>query len=91
MLVYKCFQGDAPEYIQNLLTKKPVLKEGLRPSKHLYLLLVPKTNQNIFASRSFSASGSLLWNELLENIKNPTNLKLFRKNVQLCLLNKYYK
>ena len=91
VLVYKCFRGDAPEYIQNLLTKKPELEEGLRSSKHSNFLLVPKTNQNTFASRSFSVIGPSLWNELSNNIKSCTNLKLFRKNVKTYLFNKYYK
>ena len=49
VLVYKCFQGDAPEYIQkNMLTKKPVLKEGIQNTNiSSYFLKQPKTPLHI--------------------------------------------
>ena len=91
VLVYKCLHGNAQEYLQKILTPKPVLREGLRSSTFTNNLHVPKTSRHTFASRSFSVSGPSLWNELPYNIKECTNLKRFRKEVKTHLFKKYYR
>ena len=91
VLVYKCLHGNAPEYLQKILTPKLVLREGLRSSTFTSNLHIPKTSRHTFASRSFSVSGPSLWNELPYNIKECINLKMFRKEVKTYLFKEYYR
>ena len=60
-LGYKCLKGTAPEYLRNLLVLKKHPRAGLRSSHFVKQLVVPFTRRKMFASRSFSVCGPLLY------------------------------
>ena len=86
VIVYKCLQGNVSKYLQSLLTRRPVFTEWLRTSTLSNDLHVPVTSSHTFASSSIGVSGPSLWNELSCNIKDWSNLKLFRKKSRHIIL-----
>ena len=63
-LVFKCFIGQAPKYLQDLLTLKQIYRPGLRSNSDHNVLKVPHVKRQTFAARSFSYMGPCLWNAL---------------------------
>ena len=79
--VYKCLNGDAPDYLKNLL----ILYEPsrlLRSSSDTSKLIVPQTKLKTFASRSFSVQGPCLWNELPVELRNLSSYETFKKHLK---------
>ena len=54
--VYKCLMGEAPLYLQNLLTLLTISRTGLRLEYQVKWLMVPLTNKQTFARHSFSVN-----------------------------------
>ena len=79
MLAYKCINGTAPVYLQNLLTlKKPLIDHKLQSSSDNSLLMLP---QNITLNKSksmFQYSAPKVWNSLPVNIRECDNLCQFK-------------
>ena len=64
MLVFKCLNNSAPEYLQALITRKKPSRQGLRFQNDDKLLEVPFTRRHTFGDRSFSVYGPKIWNLL---------------------------
>ena len=62
-------------YYNTYDTAKPIQKVGLQSSSAINNLLVPKTTQHTFVSRSFSVSGPSLGNKVPDEIKGIGNDK----------------
>ena len=82
LLTYKALHGLAPEYLQDLLVKKPAC--GLRSDTKL-LLIPPRTKQVTYGGRSFSKSAPELWNSLPLYIRLSPNVDIFKKNLKTYL------
>ena len=68
VLTRKCLNGDAPEYLKDLIVKLKPSREGLR-SGCLSRLLIPKTKCKTFAVHSFSVAAPTMWNSMPEHLK----------------------
>jgi exonuclease III len=77
VLMFKLFNGTAPDY---LLNKFPLVshihERNLRSTSHSQLYS-PKPNTEVFR-RSFSYSGSLIWNNLPTYVRNANSLIHFK-------------
>ena len=83
LLVYKCFNGQAPSYLSELLELKSMTSRlGLSSTCDRTLLCVPFTKRKTFADRSFSIAGPRLWNCLPKTIRESPNPDCFKKHLQ---------
>ena len=82
LLIFKCFNKTAPNYLSNLIDAKKQSRPGLRSNSNSKILNVPFTKQKTFADRSFSVYWPRLWNSLPDNIRTCDNLNSFRKLIK---------
>ena len=61
--------GEAPLYLQNLLTPLTMSRGGLRLEYQVKWLVVSFTNKQTFARCSFSVNGPFLWNALPNELR----------------------
>ncbi len=80
VLVYRAINGQAPEYIINMLSIHQ-LSKGLR-SGNRRLLHVPRTRMVTYGDKAFSCSAPRLWNALPEDIRQANSLLMFRKKLK---------
>ena len=77
VMVFKSLNGQAPEYLSNLLTKcSETNVRGLRSSKQ-ETLKVPFARTTYY-EKSFSVTGPKLWNSLPIQIRQSSNLITFK-------------
>ena len=76
-LVYKCIQGNAPEYYKELIVEDKPRRDGLWSNSEYKCLNVPRTTRKMLAARSFSIKGPELWNEIPANIRKQKTLDTF--------------
>ena len=81
-LVYKCVNGIGPPYLENLLVKAPVRREGLRSGTDQNKLIIPFTKLKTFAARSFSCIGPTYWNQLPKDLRICSSLYQFKKTLK---------
>ena len=75
-LMYKCINNLAPAYLCNSFDPRR-LNYYFRNAKKK--LMLPKQGTD-HLKRSFSYSGALLWNNLLEEIRSSNSLGLFKRS-----------
>ena len=63
-ITYKCLNGEAPDYLYDLLSVIPEARRMLRSSNKYKQLAVSRVKRKTFAARSFSIMAPSLWNEL---------------------------
>ena len=85
--VYKCLNGQGPEYLTELLEVYIPSRDLRSASK--FILVVPRC-QTKTGGRSLSISGPTLWNSLPEDIKNDSSIGIFKKTVKNLLFKKLY-
>ena len=68
----------APEYLQSLFSQRHSAY-NLRNSEGKLNLPKPSTT---YLKRSFSYSGSLLWNNLPNSLKNAASVDHFKRNIK---------
>ena len=56
-LIYKCLQGNAPQYLKELLVEEKPRQDGLQSNSEYKHLHVPRTTRKMLAARSFSVKG----------------------------------
>ena len=88
-LVYKCLQGNAAQYLKELIVEEKSRRDGLWSSSEYKSLHVPKTARKTLAARSFSVKGPELWNKIPANIREQKTLDTFKYNLNTHLFNKY--
>ena len=74
--MYKCINNLAPAYLCNLFAPRTP-NYYFRNTKKKLMLPNPRTD---YLKRSFSYSGALLWNNLLEEIRTSNSLGLFKRS-----------
>ena len=77
-LVYKCMNGLASNYLINLITIHPN-NQSLRSDNIYQRLIIPWTKRKMFAERSFSVMGPILWNQLPNFLKQSSMADQFKK------------
>ena len=79
VLVFKCLNNLVPEYLSGYFTRNSSIHSyNTRSKNNLHL---PKPNLSL-GRRSFIYSGSLLYNNLPDEIKNAVSLTKFKSLVQ---------
>ena len=78
-LIFKAFNGEAPIYIQDLLTPHSYTENTryLRSHADEYTLVQNRTHTS-HGDKAFSNSGPLLWNELPNTLRSSHNTKTFK-------------
>ena len=85
-MVFKSLNGQAPEYLSNLLTKcSETNVRSLRSSKQ-ETLKVPFARTTYY-EKSFSVTGHKLWNYLPIQIRQSSSLITFKNSVKSFYLN----
>ena len=80
MYVFKCLQGNAPEYLTDFISHKPKLTTGpITRSSTDNTLLMAHVGKNRVGDKSFYVSAPLLWNSLPRNIREACTLPSFKK------------
>ena len=81
VMVFKSLNGQAPEYLLNLLTKcSETNVRSLRSSKQK-TLKVPFARSTYY-EKPFSVTGPKLWNSLPVQIRQSSNLIIFKQSVK---------
>ena len=78
LLMFKTLTGMAPWYLQELVTYR---NNGLRSK-----LTVPYYNSS-YGKRAFSVAGPTIWNELPSELKNCTDINMFKGKLKTFLFN----
>ena len=77
-LVFKCLNGQCPEYLSNTLTR--VSDISTRQSRHGSITLrCPKYSRETEGGRTFAVAAVKEWNKFPINIRSSQNVKLFKK------------
>ena len=89
LLVYKCLNDQAPEYLKNLLVKQPFIRTTRSSSVNSNKLIVPFVKCSTFAARSFAVTGPKYWNPLSNELKSCKDTDHFRKQLMTFLFSEY--
>ena len=84
LLVYKCLHGIAPAYLTEMLVQKSTVPALSRlRSTARGDLLVPRTKTKTIGPRSFATSGPALWNNLPDDLRDPSlSLTVFKQRLK---------
>ena len=88
LLVYKCVNGFAPQYLRELLTPN-VVYSSLRSSNDLFSLSL-KVPRSTYGEHSFSYFAPYHWNKLPLGIRLSTSVDIFKKSLKTYLFKKCY-
>ena len=77
---FKALNGQAPQYLQSLVSKHAP-KRNLR-SCSKSLLTVPRYRTVRYGERTFKVAAAKLWNELPEGVKNCGTVQSFKKQLK---------
>ena len=88
LLVYKCVNNFAPQYLRDLLTPN-IVYSSLRSSQDFFSLFlnVPKTT---YGEQAFSYIAPYHWNSLPLKIRMSTSVEVFKKSLKTFLFAKCY-
>ena len=89
-LIHKCLSGNAPEYLQNLITPYKSGRPGLRSASQERKLLVPRTSRKTFADRTFSVYSPKTWNNLPEPLRINMPIEQFKAQLKTYLFTIYF-
>ena len=81
-LMFKILKGNAPSYLKSLFSVR-TLEYDVRNNRSK--LNIPKPRTNYLKGSSYMLySGALLWNNLLQEIRNLPNLSQFKRATNDC-------
>ena len=86
-LTHKCIQGQAPKYLQDLISIKQKQGTNLRSNEAGLLLSQPCIKHKTFASRSFRYAAPYLWNHLPRQLRGKGNYQNSKKILKTHLFN----
>ena len=81
LMVFKCLNKLAPDYLSELINKK----ENLRPlrSSSDIVLTIPKVKTSVtYGDRAFSVAAPKLWNNLPSSIKQSSTIDKFKSSLK---------
>ena len=85
VLTFKCIHGDAPTYLSNLITIKPISTFGLRSNEMSYLLQEVRSKLVKAGDRSFAIAAPSEWNKLPSEIRSLPTLDVFKSKLKMHL------
>ena len=82
-MVFRCIQGSAPVYVQEIIQSyKP--KRNLRSnSQNLFTQMRVRTE--LFGDRAFAKAAPELWNSLPQSLRDITSLDQFKSRLKTFL------
>ena len=85
VLMYKCYNGIAPNYMNDKITRHEEL--GTRATRHTdeFTLTIP-TTQLRQADRTFTTQGPLIWNALPTEVKDAPSVDTFKRRYKKLVL-----
>ena len=87
--VYKALNGEAPQYVADMLIKRT--QRGTRSTSVTGpILTVPVTKLATYGDRSFSAVAPRLWNDLPLDIRESRTTLVFKTKLKTCLFKQAY-
>ena len=90
VLVYKCLNGLAPEYLSGRVQRrKQKLSIKLRIDEDTLILVEPSTTFET-TKRAFSISGPKLWNKLPRKLRESKTLKQFKVDLKTFLFRRAF-
>lgn len=84
MFVFKAIYGLAPAYLSDLLTVRDPVR-ALRSSHYTSLVRPKKSNYEKWGDRSFAVCGPELWNALPKDLRNISELSVFKARLKTYL------
>ena len=82
VLTFKCIHGDAPTYLSNLITIKPISTFDLRSNEMPYLLQEVRSKLVNAGDRSFAIAAPSEWNKLPSEIRSLPTLDIFKSKLK---------
>ena len=79
LLVFKCLQRTAPEYLSELLERRG--NKGTR-ADNKNLLVVSRIKKVTQGGRSFRRSAPILWSNLPDGLRLESNFSIFKKHLK---------
>ena len=90
LITYKAINGLAPEYISELIKFKVVSRYNLRSSSER-LLEQPRIKTLVtLGDRSFEVAAPTLWNSLPVEVRNASNVQLFKRMLKTWFFRKAF-
>ena len=89
LMVFKALNGLAPEYIMDLLVRKPHSSRSIR-SNGQNLLVMPKSRTVTYGDRNFCYVGPKLWNNLPSELRQCDSLNAFKRQLKTLLFKESY-
>lgn len=86
--VFKCIQGTAPPYLQELVRMRDLPRTDLR-STEAPLLHCPRSSSQL-EMRAFGTAAPALWNDLPPALRRLTSLDIFKCKLKTHLFLKFY-
>ena len=80
-LIYKCFSGDAPQYLQKLIRPKISLPSLRIYNDHHLLEVTPPAKEN-YKNHRFSVNAPIIWNSLPREIRSADSLPIFQSKLK---------
>ena len=90
LMVFKCLQGEAPEYLSDLLSVK-LNTRTLRSSNQLLLDHQKTKTTATYGDRAFSIAAPKLWNTLPDAIKLSSTINSFKASLKTYLFKVAFK
>ncbi len=87
LLIYKCFNGLAPAYLEELLHKRPDC--GSRRDND-NLLIVPNVNRVTFGGIIFKRAAPDLWNSIPSSQRKSTTVDIFKSGLKTLLFKRAF-
>ena len=87
LLVFKCMNNMAPEYLQSIIHVRNVNNHCLRIDEDFFRLEMPPKPNLTKTNGCFSYMGPSLWNKLPYDIRSLSDLKLFKKKLKTYFFN----
>ena len=82
LLVYKCINNVAPDYLSKLLALRDIKRKSLRLDNDFYILKNPAPPRFSKAEAAFSYCGPKVWNELPFSIRCICDVEVFKKTLK---------
>ena len=85
ILMFKCINGIAPDYLKQLFSFNNYNVYNLRRNSFDVIVPRPKTET---LKRAFSYNGAATWNKIPTSVREAPNILTFKRNVKLFILSK---
>ena len=89
MVTYKCLNNLAPDYLQDLISRKQSL-ESLRINSDKFLLYAPRLDVAEYKNRRFETYAPRVWNSLPHDIRSSNSLAIFQNKLKTFYFSQAY-